>query len=69
MRAEATGWAIAGRLNNLKNFPPQSFIYVGVWHSRKEAVDAHIEALGKDWKYCLKKGDRAIRVKVEEIEK
>ena len=53
MKAE-TYWAITGVHG----------LYVGTWYTRKEAVSFHIRAKGKDWGYCRKLGDRAIKVKV-----
>jgi len=38
--------------------------YCGTWPRRKDAVDAHCKALGKDWAYCKRMGDRAVKVAI-----
>ena len=45
-------WAIHGEFG----------FYCGTFIMRKEAIEAHTAALGKDWAYCYAKGDRAVKV-------
>ncbi len=47
-------WAITGKHG----------VYVGTWFRRKDAIVDHCEMLGKCWKTCRRKGDRAVKVKV-----
>jgi hypothetical protein len=51
------GWAITGRHG----------IYCGWWHTRKEAIKAHTTALGKDWKACRMRGDRAAKIRINTL--
>ena len=51
---EAARWAIAGVHG----------LYTGQWLTRSEAIDAHVQALGRSWTYCRKKGDRAVKVQI-----
>ena len=46
-------------------------LYTGTWHTRKEAIDAHVMALfgtledrGKSWEKCRAKGDRATKLRI-----
>ncbi len=45
-------WAIHGKYG----------FYIGTWLTKHDAIQAHCEDLGKSWKYCKKKGDRAVKV-------
>lgn len=49
------GWAIVGPYG----------LYVGWWLKRYEAIGHHKNALGRSWKECLKKGDRAVKVEIK----
>lgn len=50
-------WVIVGELG----------FYTGTYFTRREAIDAHCKALGKTWDYCRKKGDRAVKAKLETL--
>lgn len=45
---------------------PCSFsgLYVGQWLTRKDAIAAHIEAKGKDWKERRRRGDYATKATI-----
>ena len=58
MKAEIM-WAITGKYG----------LYCGTSFTRKAAIDAHCEAVGKLWKECRAKGDEAIRVTVTPLPK
>ncbi len=58
MSKDKTYWAITGKFG----------LYAGTWFLRKNAIRSHIRQLGKEWKYCYRKGDRAIKVKVIPVE-
>ncbi len=54
-------WGICGELG----------LYTGTWHTRKEAIDAHVLALfgtldnrPKNWEACRTKGDRATKLRI-----
>jgi len=47
-------WAITGNYG----------LYVGVWFNRFDAITHHADSLGKSWKQCYRRGDRAIKVNV-----
>jgi hypothetical protein len=48
------GWAIYGVHG----------LYIGWWVTREDAIKTHCQELGKDWKYCRSKGDRAVKVEI-----
>jgi hypothetical protein len=48
------GWAIYG----------EHGLYTGWEFTRTEAIQNHCKALGKDWRYCRRKGDRAVKVEI-----
>ncbi len=52
-----TMWAVTGVFG----------IYDGVFYNVRDAKSLHCRALGKTWKYCIKKGDSLIRVKVSVV--
>jgi len=59
-----TGWAIIGTCG----------FYIGWWHTRREAINAHTEDLYPEeyrtdaWRKCRAKGDRAVRVEIRALE-
>ena len=59
-------WAIMGQFSN----DEELFLYYGTWATRKDAIEAHTENLGRIWEYCKAKWDRAIKVLVttDEVE-
>lgn len=54
-------WAIRGASRS----SGEPYLYYGTFSTRTAAIRAHTEALGKTWRECRAKGDRAVRVKVE----
>jgi hypothetical protein len=54
---ETNGWAIKGIFG----------FYTGWWQTRKEAIRSHCRVLEKSWEYCRAKGDRAVKICVNEI--
>ena len=50
-------WAITGKFG----------LYTGTWFIRHDAIVAHADALGRSWKQCYRKGDRAIKVNVTPV--
>jgi hypothetical protein len=51
------GWAIIG----IHGF------YTGWWHVRKDAISTHCKELGRNWAYCRKKGDKAVKIEIKEL--
>lgn len=51
---ESARWAIVGVHG----------LYTGQWLTRRDAIEAHTEALGVTWAYCRKKGDRAVPIQI-----
>lgn len=49
------GWAIVG----------EHGLYAGWFHTKGDAIKEHCESLGKDWKYCRGKGDRAVKIEIK----
>lgn len=47
------GWSICS---------PKFGLYCDWRFTRKDMIEAHCAALGKDWSYCRRKGDRAVKV-------
>lgn len=62
--ASATMWAITGLYNVGE---PETFLYCGTWLTRSAAIEQHTTEIGKSWSYCRSRGDRAVRVKMQEI--
>lgn len=54
MKRKAVRWVIIGRFG----------LYTGQYLLRKDAIRNHCNDLGKDWDYCKKKGDRAIKATI-----
>ena len=61
-----TGWAIAW----------EHGLYIGWWLTRKEAIKYHTESkvfqnegISARWKRCYRNGDRAIKVRISQLEK
>lgn len=52
-----TLWAIAYRKNGGK-----WGLYVGTWQTRKHAIANHTHDKGRDWRWCVSHGDRAVKV-------
>lgn len=51
-----TMWAIAYRKRGSWGF------YTGTWLTRKDAIAAHINGSRHDWRWHVRKGDRAVKV-------
>lgn len=49
-----TGWAICGEVG----------LYVGWWLTRAAAIKEHCRLTGRDWKYCRRRGDRAVKIEI-----
>lgn len=52
-------WGIIGDLG----------LYIGQCLTRKEMIKEHIEDIGITWKEAKKKGDKAVKLKIEVLEK
>ena len=52
MKTKEIMWAIIGQFG----------FYCGTQFTRKEMIKEHTDDLGKTWKYCRNKGDRAVKV-------
>jgi hypothetical protein len=44
-----------------------SGIYTGTFLTRKQAINSHEKYIGESWKRMYRRGDRAVRVRVEVI--
>jgi hypothetical protein len=51
------GWAIKGIYG----------FYTGWCITRKEAIEYHCKALGYTWEQCKKKGDSAVKIIIQEV--
>ena len=58
MKTKEIMWAIIGTCG----------LYTGTWLYRRDAIEEHCEALGKNWKYCRRKGDKAVKVSLSILE-
>ena len=56
-----TLWAIAYR-KWWRGHKHEFGLYTGTWQTRKDAISAHTAGKGKDWRYCVRNGDRAVKV-------
>jgi hypothetical protein len=52
-------WFIQGTWSSGK-----PFLYSGGHYQRKDAIREHTTNLGRDWKWCQKNGDRAVKCDV-----
>lgn len=57
-----TMWAIKGTWINGKEF-----FYAGTSQTRREAIAQFVSDLGHSWAQCRARGDRAVKVRIEEI--
>lgn len=51
-------WAVSGLFPNKKD----RFLYADTAYTRRDMIERHVSALGHDWNYHKKKGDRIERV-------
>lgn len=54
-------WAVSGLSSNGKD----RFLYVDTAYTKRDMIERHVSALGYDWNYHKKKGDRIERVIVK----